>query len=348
MQVIADSMTVAALLHVLVGVAVIGMTYFLGTRVFGGEVGLVAAWWLAIDPLHIVDSSVLLTEVVFSAFLTGAVLTLSAQILEQKPTLSWGRWAVAGLLVAAAALIRPIGLYLPLAAVLTAVVFRRRKLIVGTLVLLAAFSVPVGIWVVRNASLTGVITFSTIQGENLSNYRAAGAVAAQEGISLTAARERIGREVAAETEADMNPAEIDAIRTRVGINQLLDHPVGYAITAARGLFLTLGGPASSHIEERTQGTPLETVTPFFVVGAASSAIAMSLAAAFGASRQIARHHWRELALIGLPIVYLLVVGSGHEAWARFRIPFQPLLVVVAALGVIEIKTLLGAGSTVVD
>lgn len=41
-------------------------------------------------------------------------------------------------------------------------------------------------------------------------------------------------------------------------------------------------------------------------------------------------------LLGLPLAYFLLMGSGHEAWARFRVLLEPLMVVFAAVGLLSI------------
>lgn len=324
-----------SLMQVGFGVAAIALTYALALRVTGKRAAALAAWWLALSPIHIIDSSVLLTEVPFSVFLLIAVLLL-APIVDRDSFEGW-RWAGSGLALGMATLIRPIAFYLPLAVLLLMAVSRLRRLfLVPALLFLIAFALPVGGWLARNYRVTGVATISTIQGINLAYYRAAGAMAVEDRISIGEAQQRMLNLIASEGGAGLNPAERAQVETRVGFREIFRHPWGYAYTVVRGLAYTLVGPARSHFIERMRGTSLEFLTPPLVVASAASAILLTVATAIGAFVLFRAGEWRKLLLLGLPLAYLLVIGSGHESWARFRVPLEPLMAILATLGVLKI------------
>lgn len=341
MRIVTDSDQGVALLQIGFGVAAIGLTYALAARLADRTVAAIAAWWLAVSPIHVVDSSVLLTEVPFSVFLLAAVL-LVAPIAHRDEARPW-RWAAAGLTLGFATLIRPIALYLPVAVLLAVLASRHRRRLVGpALVLLAASALPAGAWIARNYTVTGVATISTIQGLNLAYYRAAGAIAAEEGIPIEAARERIDASVRAESFRGMNLGELAQIQERVGMREIARHPTGYALAAARGLGRMLVGPARSHFVERFQDTRVEFVTMPLVAASAASAILLTLASAIGTLAWLRARAWRPLLLVGVPLGYMLLVSAGHEAWARFRVPLEPLLVVLAAVGIMSARRALAA------
>jgi 4-amino-4-deoxy-L-arabinose transferase-like glycosyltransferase len=339
-----DNYAGAALLQIGFGLAAIVLTYALGRRVADPSVAAVAAWWLALSPLHLVESSVLLTEIPFSAFMLGAAVLVSPWVAAG--VVEWWRWAVAGLLLGIAILIRPIALYLPLVVVLATALApspRRLRIIVAGLVLLAGAAVPVGGWMARNHELTGVATVSTIEGTNLAFYRAAGAIAVEDRIPLEEAQRGMAALVDARTDPAMNPAEIARVEARIGVREILEHPLGYGCTALRGLILTLFGPARSHFIERFQATPLDLLTrPLVVLSALSAALLACLSVA-GATIWVRARAWRSLWVVGLPILYLLAIGSGQEAWARFRMPLEPFLVVLAAPAIVRGTRILRKG-----
>lgn len=335
-----DSYAVVALLQILFGVTALVLTYHLARRLAGERVAVLAAWWLALSPMQIVHSSTLLTEIPFSVFLLAALL-LVAPLVEGDVIEHW-RWAGAGLLVGLATLVRPIALYLPL-VVLAVMAFSRlpRRFAISGLLFVAGFAVPVSGWMVRNHKVTGVVILSTIEGINLAYYRAAGAVAVEENVPVRVAREQMASLVQAESDPLMNPAELSRVAARVGIRKIMRHPSGYAYSAARGLAYTLVGPARSYFVERFRGTPVEVLTLPVVAASAVSAILMTIGSIVGVLAWARAHEWRKLLLIAVPLLYMLLIAAGQEAWARFRVPVEPLLAILAAVGLMHLWTWLG-------
>ena len=333
MRLMHDSPAFVSLLQTGFGIAVIGLTYFVGKKLGGEAVGALAAWWVALSPILVIDSSVILTEVPYTAFLLLAVYFVAP--LVEHGTLGNRRWAGAGLTLGLATLIRPISLYAPI-AVLVALAASRSRLrnLASGLVFLVAFSVPVGLWMARNHAVTGVATISTIQGINLAYYRAAGAIAAEQGSTVEQARAQIISRVTAESEPGMNPAELSQVESRVGLEEIAEHPAGYLLAAAKGLALTLFGPARSHIQERFHSTPIEFLAgPLSILSAASASL-LVLAAGVGMLLWIREKRWRALFILLVPTAYLLLIGAGQEAWARFRIPVEPLLAILAGAAIV--------------
>lgn len=332
MRAVSDTIAGVALLQTAFGIAAIALVYLLGAKLADRAVAAIAAWWLALSPIHIVDSSVLLTEVPFSVFLLAGIL-LVAPIASRDDASLW-RWAAAGGTLGFAALVRPIALYLPLAVIMTVLLSPLRgRLGRPALLFLVAFALPVGGWVARNHAVTGVATMSTIEGLNLAYYRGAGAIAAEQGIPIEDARQQIEARVRAESFPGINPGELARIQRQVGIREIVGHPKGYAIAAARGLARMLGGPARSHFVERFRQTRMELLTQPLVLASAASAILLTIASAFGAVAWGRAREWRPLLLIGVPLGYMLLISAGYEAWARFRVPIEPLLAILAGVGV---------------
>lgn len=333
---VGDSYATAALLQSLVGVGAVFLTYQLALRLAGASVATVAAWWVAVDPLLVVQSSVLLTETAFSVLVLAALVPLTPLARTTPGNLAPWRWATAGLLVAAATFVRPISLYLPILVLLVGLfvglLHHRRRLIYCTLVFLVSFALPVGAWFFHNSSLTGVPTFSTVQGVNLALYRAVGAMIHEEGVPRNEARSEMRRLVEAETTPQMNPAEVAAIQSRVGIREILERPGGYVISATRGSIYTLFGPGRADIRERLSTGRWAAIATPLVILSITSALGMALCAAVGVWHLIRRRAWTPLLLLGVPLAYLLVIGSGQESEARFRVPLTPMIAILAGIG----------------
>lgn len=88
------------------------LTYFLANRFFGRTVGLVAGFLTALDPNRLFNSSVLLSDGLFTLlFLASLVLFLK---LEDEPAKSLWHILAVGLILGYATLVRQVGLLLPL------------------------------------------------------------------------------------------------------------------------------------------------------------------------------------------------------------------------------------------
>ena len=334
---VGDNYATAALLLSLLGVTTVLLTYQVALRLVGARAAVVAAWWLALSPLHVIESSFLLTEIAFATFVLAALLTLLPSS-DRSDRISTTRWIGAGLLMAVATFIRPISLYLPFVVLLLGVITvksGRRRLLTGILPFVAAFALPIGAWVGHNYAKTGVATFSTIQGANLALYRAVGAMTEQDHVSVQEARQEMRRLVAIHTSADMNPAEVAEVQTAVGIREILERPRGYAQSSIKGLGRTLVGPGTADIERRLSAGALEALRLPLIGLSLISASAMSMLSVWAILRAIRRRE-RFLIIAIVPLLYLILVGSGHEADSRFRMPLEPLLTILAGSVVVSV------------
>ena len=170
-----------------------------------------------------------------------------------------------------------------------------------------AFLVPVGGWVVRNERTTGVAVLSTIEGRDLLRFRAANASAFDRGIPVAQARRELIDRVNRETSGD-NAAERSRAETSEAVRTLLGHPVGAAVTSARGAARLLVGPGRAELfrvvglrhPSRLGG--LRTLVFAFEAGL----LLVLLVAAFGgAILALRRRDWRVLAM---------EVGSPATSW----------------------------------
>jgi 4-amino-4-deoxy-L-arabinose transferase-like glycosyltransferase len=339
-RLIGGGMAGAALLQSLYAVATVAATVAFARRLVGIREAAVAGWWLALDPLHVVESSILLTEIPFSLAMLLAAFAVWKALQAPNARIRW--WGAAGVMLAVATLIRPISFYLPPLAFIVVVLAGRRRIgwtpaFAGALVLLISFALPAGAWMARNRLVSGVATISTIQGASLAMYRAPGALLEGRGVPLAESRSRLDSIVAARLPPDASPAERGRVRERVGIEVILSEPVGYTISAAKGLVRTLFGPGGAHIQARMLGLPGgQLLGVVFTALSAGSAFAASLLMMVGFGIWARRSAWTTLLLIAVPILYLLAVSSGPEAYSRFRLQFLPFILVTSATAAIAI------------
>jgi 4-amino-4-deoxy-L-arabinose transferase-like glycosyltransferase len=337
---ISDEVAVAALLQNTFGVAVVALIVTWGRALLGVREALLAGWWLALDPLELVQSSILLTEIPFSLLILLATFAAAKAIGAGRGSLGW--WAIVGGLLGFATLVRPISYYLPvIVCPMVALGLHARLGWRGALVragaVLATFALFVAPWVARNEVVSGVRTISTIQGVNLAHYRAAGALVESEGVALPTARERIHAMVDARFPPGADPALRSSIQEEIGVDLILEHPVGYTVSALKGAARTLVGPGSADLDARFGDLPggRSLFTALWALSAASAILSALLVFA-GLALLAKRRDWLLLALLATPILYLLIVGSGLEAYSRFRLQMLPSMLAASAVSVIAL------------
>lgn len=335
---LSSSLLAAGLLQVAVGTLAAWLTYRAGRRLIGPGAALAAGMWVALDPATVVQSSRLLTEVPFSvAFAMWVLCTVRALRHESAV------WAAgAGLALAASAFLRPISLYLPLLLGPALFVAARRRTaprsgarpLVVTMAFACAFSLPAGAWVVRNEVAGGITAFSAIEGVNLLDYRAAASMAEEDGTTVEAARREARAILAERIEQGPDGLEgpvLDHRMAEVGRELILEHPVGYVRQATKGLARTLFGTQRTETSELAGTVPGGVVVELAVTAAASaSALLLAVGSAAGAVVAVRRRHGTILVTLVLPLAYLLVVGSGLESDARFRVPLVPAMALLSA------------------
>jgi len=324
---ITDSQLVGPmLLQVLLGVGVVYVTYRLGLSLFSQPVGLCAAAILAIDPLSILYSSVVLTEALFTLFLTASVL-----MFWRPSGNNWRRGLAAGVLLGLATLTRPVSIYLAVPLAVAYLIVERNSLRKAALVavcFLVGFGVPTGAWIIRNYETTGLTAISSVQGINLLYYRAAGALVESEHISLSAARARLRRQLDRKLPPNANPGQIAQAEQTLGITVIRGHLTGYSKEVLAGGGRLLFGDAHSQLRTVTGAS----VSRLLVAYSLAYLFGIYLLSAVGLWLAWRRHHLRNCVFPVMTIAYAIIVSSGEEAYSRFRMPIMPFLALIAAVG----------------
>lgn len=158
------SYAAVVVLNILCSLALIMLTMSLTRSIFGPRAGMAAGWLLAFWPVHIQFTTILASELLFTALFLA---TMAAW--QRAQSSSW--WAIAtGCIAAFCSYVRPTGLLIiaVLGAIDVAVGPRRRWTVVAGLSAAMAMVVLIAPWTLRNYVLfQRVVPISTNGGSNL-------------------------------------------------------------------------------------------------------------------------------------------------------------------------------------
>ena len=320
------------LLNALLAMAI----YLLVRRRLDRATALVAAAIFAIDTPTIHHANKVLTETLFTAVLFA--LFLLALRIVRAPRMR--DLAFAGLLAGALVLVRPVAiLYFAALAFAFAIERIGWKRIAAFIAI--ALALPLA-WAARNAHHTGVFHVASIAGSNMLAYRAAGAVAIEDGgdflTELPPVQQQLVADAQGEIEETMHIPDAgelsDAVRgreyNRIGRRIFLEHPRGAAMLTLRGILVLL---FESDWEAMMMVSRIDESTVHLAIDAWT--VALTIFALIGLA--VLRRHDRTLALLlGLTIAYFVLISAGGEAEARFRVPVVPMLAIAAAAGAVVV------------
>jgi 4-amino-4-deoxy-L-arabinose transferase-like glycosyltransferase len=326
------------LAQIAVSAGCVWLTFLLGRTLLGAAAAGVAALLLAADPASALYACLLQPETLFTAVLLAAALSWVLALRHR----SWRLAACCGTLLGFATLTRPIGLYLPAAFAAVALVGRARvprgaapsgALLRPLAALMLPYLLVVGGWIARNRAVTGVAVLSTIEGVNLLDYRAAGAMAASLGIPIEEARNRLRARLESTFPRAQNASERSRNQSALALAVLREHPGGALRSAATGVVKMLSGTGLTVLKklrgerepERMQGTA-DAITSL-ALGIVWGCVAL---AALAGSVDLGRRGASDALLLPLVLIACFsALSAGPEANTRFRVPFAPFVCLLA-------------------
>jgi hypothetical protein len=149
----------------LLGVATAMSTYLLGRLTFGRAAGLAAGLMVALNGALVLSGQSIMTETLFAALVIATLLALLLAGRSRR----WGWALLAGLLLGAAALTRPVAQALVVLAPLAFLVYTRRPwpIVRGTGLVGIGFGLVLVPWMVRNLSEHGTLSAAGGLGRSL-------------------------------------------------------------------------------------------------------------------------------------------------------------------------------------
>lgn len=337
-----------SLAQLLLTVVIAAMVVWLGGKVAGGEGRLGGAWLYALLPTGALWALTVMSETLFTALLILACIVWAFTVEGRSPWMAAG----VGLLLGLAAYVRPIGLALiPLWAVMAALAVRKKVGGLGParlgLAIVAGSALAVLPWSLRNLVVNGQPTFSGVGGRTFYNFNVAQVKAEVEGTSRDVAAGELGSDGGDFTES---------------LRLIVEHPLPFAIEQGKGVFRTLLGLEAGSwarlmalpggiqeglgiVSSVLNGDPRQALSrlkavalnpstgPILVL--AGVAETMTILLYILAAAYMIGGRKDGLGLTGLlfwsAVVLALVPAAAGQA--RFRIPAEPMLCILAGPGV---------------
>ena len=330
---------------------------FVSTR-WGAGAGLMAAALLATDIPSIVYGAMIMSEALFQFLLTGAILLqLSTIIADELSARTTARVFAAAGLLAAAAMIRPTGIFLPLFAPLPFLLMKGvtwpRALVLGVL----AFAIPIAAmlaWTARNQRVAGMNAMSADSATTIFYYNAAGVQAYATHRSLGEASTELAHEIGWQGDPSAIPFTFSQAMIRQSFKTFAEHPFATLVVTVRGLILVATVPDRNKLNEMigtNGGGPLGLAPSFDITTRIlrtmnSPVLAilvlvqlmLNLFVWAGVARGLFRTDWNskiEVACILIPLgaaFAMLACAASPAAHARFRVPAVPFLAMLAGIG----------------
>ncbi len=312
---------------VLLSCAAVWLTMWTARRwLADARAGRLAAALVALDLGTAAYANFLLSESLFVVLILVAFACLAP-----PPAGSASRTRevfLAGLLLGASTLCRPIALGLPIALAIG-------RPLRSAAVLLAGAALIVLPWVLRNQSAAGIFNVSSVADVNLFYHRGRAVRDAQEGVEHEAPKEIPGTN---------DPVRVGRMRDE-GWRVILNNPVSYVRLTLAAWLRTFGPddrpaalllgipsvpapwwsvPGQETAEARRFSTAERILEGAFLV-------CLYLLAARG-WREISDPVRRPLLLCAAAVVLYFLAVSGPEYYGRFRVPIVPFLALMAEAG----------------
>ncbi len=331
----------------------IGLLFRFAAELFNKTTGILAALFYAIEPLAAQYVNTLYSDMLFVLFLLIAYYWLWGfiQKFQLKPLL------LSFLILAVAAYIRPIALYLAVINIIFLgiyLVLKRHSPYKTVLMALVAFTILVTPWMFRNLSVHGHFFFSTSGNYNSLILYAADAEADARGVSATQVKKEYAGYFSKEF-PEIKNANIYDLHERYkerALEIITEYPGAFVYSYFKGLadmFFSINRPmfemiygqqanlsydafelirdkGISAISQIIKDYPKATLLyAAYMIGWYLFTYSFAMAGIWILFKQ---KDWLTLALLGLPILYFTLL-MGQAGLARFKLPILAFYLIAA-------------------
>lgn len=324
------------------------------------SIAIACAWMLAIEPLSVIFSTLLMPE----TFLTFAVTLFLLGMIRYLNSGSQASLVLAACAASLSAFVSPIAYGLPVAVSVTLVAVaytqKRARMALHSTVFLVLSMGLMGMWQARNYLETGYAGFSTAYVQSLYFAQAPAVLSVAEGRSEEAIQSEMSDRLHAyQLHHPHIASQMDFLRTE-GLRALSSYPLTYTIIHVKGMLRTMTGlavhgyarlldllPKSPQIRDellagkgfmkfmvdnRAQ-LPQSLIVLSLTIGGVTVAL-YALAAG-----ELLRGELFKNALLMMLLVtagYFLVVTGGPHGYSRYRVPVMPVICILAGSGLFHV------------
>ena len=322
-----------ALVQVFLGAAFAGgLTYVVG-RWLDPLTGLVAGVMMALDWSTLINTPLVLTDVMFAMLYACGLALFAVALLRQR----WSYGLPAGLVLGVATLVKPIGLF-GLLVVAIAVLFRPRRHW-RALACVVTFALVVVPWAVRNDSRYGVFTVSTIGTVNLYSYTAQGILHGgylfSSGVTGTGSNPA-NRTTAALRELHLTTAQLSSRMNSQAIRVIRQHLPKAVVQELWGALHVMFGTGKetliSTTGDRSLPSPVTSWLPLAQILVMWALTGYGITAAW--RRRVMDRGSVVLLVAGIAV--MILAAGGPAGYGRYRLPATPLECVLAAVGAVAL------------
>ncbi|MCD6419670.1 MAG: glycosyltransferase family 39 protein [Synergistetes bacterium] len=327
------------------------IAYLIGGERAGWWAGLIAA----VNPSLIISTNKILTGTLYSVMLLAAIYLIISVLVCSKRGLS--RLAFGFLILSLAAFVRPIGMYMGIVLVIVFLFWMFRngfgllKSLFYSLILLLIFVLPIVGWSYRNYVLTGYRGFSAIQSWDLLNYGAASTLALKNDSRREVEAKKLMENVLKEFKGKQW-GELYNIMQKHAVEVILKNKWHFAIVQFKGILAVW---SSTRAGDFFVASGILDEYPNFGKFFYHMSIKRFILFMWKNYRGILLLHFvlvvfyifeYLLMLLGLfstkwklpvivvlvVILYLSILSGGSLGTARFKVPIEPMVAILAGLG----------------
>lgn len=348
------------LIQVALGVATVALVYAVAAGSGDERLALVAGWIAVFEPSLVMYCGRILSETLFTALLATSLF-----VWLRRDISPGSRAAAVGVLASAAALVRPVGYFVPLVYAVSALVTRRAEpwaaRLRSAVIIVAVSAGMLGLWHARNARVAGFWGFSGQADRQAYLTSDAWLTAEAEGRSFAEVRSDFTESIRRATgDADDRGVRFTREARRRGLRFLQSHLFPVLRLQLTGSLLVLLEPPRDNIvvfgaDERftelrgsVLHSPLQALTSLIAQRRSAIVWLMVLGAYWlsflilagvGIIRLWAMPALRQYLGLAPALMagYLLFASGGYFGQARFRHPLMPILSIIAAAGVLWVR-----------
>lgn len=356
-----ENLTATVFVQIILGSVCTTLTFCITKKLgFGTRAGIMAACFVALDPVALLINNRLLSETLFTfGLLLGIWLLISFWQNNRKHYLG-----ISAVVISLTVLTRPIAQFLPLAMLPFFIIIQPfKKLRVRSLDALLFILISGGIifsWGYRNYQKSDRFLLSTIADTNLVYYRARAVLAKVDEISQGEALAELEQELLYPARQKNLPlSEIISLQRERSMQIFRQYPLQTFEMVVEGagrllfdpgftIICTMLDTSSADYEcFKGQSTMLESgklqkvmqkflnmtiIQQVFLVWGFIFLGIVYIGVLVGVFHLARAKNWQSLLLICVVIIYFVGLSAGAEANYRMRVPIQPFLAILAAVG----------------